>query len=365
MAQLLGDTALDPVQRSYVETIRTSGELLLAVINDILDYSKIEAERLELEVRPCDPAEVVNEVVELLGETARKKGLALRREREEGLPDRVMVDATRLQQVLLNLAGNALKFTAKGEVVIGLRRHVDELGATQLAFAVSDTGIGVPEDRKERLFKPFSQGDASVTRKYGGTGLGLAICHRIVGLMGGRIWMEAKEGGGSVFQFTVDAIEPPPEMRAEPLPERWVWAGFAKRYPLRLMVAEDNEVNRRVVLAMLSKLGYEDPLVVFNGAEAVEVCALRHPEVILMDVQMPELDGYTATALIRAASASTPDAPVPWIIALTADARSMAKNQAKVAGMDDFLTKPLRMEALAEALVLAQGVQQERAAAKS
>ncbi len=353
MTALLRDTPLTPVQADYVRTIETSGESLLTIINDILDYSKIEAGRIELEVSPFDLRHCITDALDLFSARAHEKQIELTYVIGPGVPAHVLGDATRLRQILVNLLGNAIKFTEKGQVTVTVDlapRHDD--GARQrLKFAVRDTGIGIPADGMDRLFKSFSQVDASTTRRFGGTGLGLAISQRLAELMGGDIWAESREGHGSTFHFTVlvdpdqeRAMEPP---RATAVPTHD--AALGSRCPLRLLIAEDNAVNQRVASLLLQRLGYRATIVA-NGLEALAALEMADYDAILMDVEMPELDGCEATRRIRARGGP---ATRPWIIALTAGAMQDDRERALAAGMNDFLTKPVRTDALSAALARA------------
>jgi PAS domain S-box-containing protein len=491
---LLLDTRLGAEQRNYVEVIRNSGDALLAVINDILDFSKIEAGRLDLESVPFDLRECVESGLELVAAGALKKGLDVAYELDPGVPRALVGDATRMRQIMINLLNNAVKFTERGEVVLTVRADPlrDDLPAGdagrpyRLHFAVRDTGIGIPEDRMERLFESFSQVDPSTTRRYGGTGLGLAISKRLAEQMGGTMWAESKAGEGSTFHFTIEAesaaapvrayerggapqlerrrvlivddnatnrhiltrqtqswgmlpreIESPagalewvrrgdpfdlaildmqmPEMdgltlareirrlrdaRTLPLvmltslgrPEREAedveFAAFltkpikpsqlfdammaafgaeptreqpsavgveadshlAERMPLRLLVVEDNAVNQQLALLMLQKVGYRAD-VAANGVEALEALDRQPYDVVLMDVEMPEMDGLEATRRIHQ---RLPKEQRPHIIAVTANAMVGERELCLQAGMDDYITKPIRIERLAGALAKAK-----------
>ncbi|MDP9465681.1 MAG: response regulator [Actinomycetota bacterium] len=469
MTGLLLDTDLTPDQRDFAETVRSSGDALLVVINDILDFSKIEAGELELERLPFSVRDCVEGSLDLVAAQAGAKGLDLAGQIADDVPLVVLGDVTRLRQVLVNLLSNAVKFTEHGEVVLGVR--LDDDGA--LVFAVRDTGIGIPADRVDRLFRSFSQVDASTTRVYGGTGLGLAISRRIAEAMGGTITVESTPGQGSVFALTVslpwgeqpvDALAAPPvelpgrralvvddnatnreilrrqltawgmhvedhagaaaalaavdaggaydvvlldmhmpgmdgvqlaqELRARertrdlPLllltslgsrpaggdalgllhltkpvkaaalrtvvasalgasqaPSKAEQAPVPQRR-LRVLLAEDNVVNQRVALLMLDRLGYRAD-VAANGIEAVQAVTSTPYDVVLMDVQMPELDGIGATERLRA---ELPPERQPRIIAMTAGALAEDRERCLAAGMDDFLSKPVRREELAAAL---------------
>ncbi len=348
---LLLDTGLDGEQRDYVETIRDSGETLLTIINDILDFSKIEAGKLELESRPFLLHECVRRSVGLVAMQAREKGLDVRIRIDESVPGTVVGDVTRLSQVLANLLSNALKFTETGSISVTVRaepeRRHDGAGVPEdvavVHFAVEDTGIGIPADRRAKLFEPFKQVDVSTARKFGGTGLGLAICRSLTEMQGGRIWCDASPSGGSVFRFT---IRVPVAGGADPrLSAPEVDAGLAERHPLGILVVEDNAVNRKVTLGMLARLGY-DADVAADGREAVAAVAERPYDVVLMDVQMPEMGGVEAASRVRA---GPPDRQ-PYIIAFTADVLSGDEERFREAGMDSYLSKPIVIHRLAEVL---------------
>ena len=353
MTALLRDTALTPTQADYLRTIESSGESLLTIINDILDSSKIEAGRSDLEVSPFDLRQCIVDALDLFAARALAKKIELAYVIGKGVPAHVRGDATRLRQIFVNLLGNAVKFTPSGQVVVtaDLAAEPDPGGRQRLKFAVRDTGIGIPAAGMDRLFKAFSQVDASTTRRFGGTGLGLAISQRLTELMGGSIWAESREGHGSTFHFTV-LLEPEraavaDAMPALPGPQHDAMLG--SRCPLRLLVAEDNPVNQRVATLLLQRLGYR-ATTVSNGLEAFAATEMADFDVVLMDVEMPELDGCEATRRIRQRVGA---ATRPWIIALTAGAMQNDRERAFAAGMNDFLTKPVRTDALSAALVRA------------
>ncbi len=481
MTGLLLDTELAAEQSHYAEVIRSSGDALLGVINDILDFSKIEAGRLELETAPFDLRGCVESALELVAPAAAEKGLDLAYELDRDAPRDVVGDLTRLRQILINLLNNAVKFTEQGEVVVTVSaERMDASERHRLTFAVRDTGIGIPEDRMDRLFESFSQLDASTTRRYGGTGLGLAISRRLVELMGGSMWAESAAGTGSTFRFTIEAEAAavpgrPFELSHAPglLGKRvlvvddnttnrqilarqagswgmlvretgspamaldWIRADdhfdvaildmqmpemdglmladeirrvradlplvmltslgrtgdvpkatfaayltkpirpsqlydaltelfsvepalqaerpsvvaepdehLAERIPLRILVVEDNAVNQQLVLLLLQKLGYRAD-VAANGVEALEALERQPYDVVLMDVEMPEMDGLEATRRIHR---MPPEERRPHIIAVTANAMQGERELCLQAGMDDYLTKPIRMHELIDAL---------------
>jgi signal transduction histidine kinase/ActR/RegA family two-component response regulator len=356
MTSLLLETDLDAGQRECTETIRRSGEALLGVINDILDFSKIESGRLEMEAEPIVLRELFEEALDLVAATADAKGLELSCAIAPGVPPAIIGDVARLRQILVNLLGNAVKFTERGSVV--LRAALAEPaadGAARLEIAVRDTGIGVAPDKLDRLFEAFAQADSSTTRRYGGTGLGLAISRRLSELMGGSLRAEGTVGVGSTFHLVVPltAVEAP-EARLEPQSARRPGAPRPAVAPpapaagvkaLRLLLAEDNVVNQRVAIRMLERLGYR-PDVVSNGVEVVAAIERQPYDVVLLDVQMPEMDGLAAARAIRA---RWPHRPVR-LIAMTANALEGDREACLAAGMDDYLAKPVRIEALGEVL---------------
>jgi signal transduction histidine kinase/ActR/RegA family two-component response regulator len=344
MTRLLGETPLSPSQREFVATIQSSGESLLTIINEILDYSKIEAGRLELEHQPYSLRSCVHEVIHLFGFEARAKSISLTEEVSPDVPALVFGDRNRMRQILVNLVGNAVKFTASGSICVKAGINLDTPSAPRLVVSVEDTGIGISPELMERIFNPFEQGDASATRRYGGTGLGLAICRRLVELMNGGIHVESAEGQGSRFILTLPASAAPEPPPAKPAPVPVIDTDFASRHPLDILVAEDNPVNRRVIQLMLERLGYQ-PRYAADGRQAVELTALYKPDLVLMDMQMPVMDGLSATEMIRHDASGHQ----PWIVALTAEVMPADRERALAAGMNDYLMKPIRVDQLCAA----------------
>lgn len=344
MTELLLDTRLDAEQREYAGTVKDSATALLVIINDILDLSKVEAGKLTLERIAMDLRATVAEVARVVAVQARSKNLELKVAVDPDLPAQVMGDPVRLRQVLLNLAGNAVKFTAAGTVGIDVRRVDASDGEVCVRVDVSDTGIGIPPDRVQALFQPFMQVDTSTTRRYGGTGLGLSIVQRLVELMRGEVGVTSTLGAGSVFWFTAsvgvaaDTQAASDEQRDHEPPQYSSASG-------RVLVVDDVAINRKVTCRALQKLGYSTE-VATNGHEALVAWESGKFDLILMDCQMPEMDGYEATRRIRARETGkrTP------IIALTANAQADAHVHCREAGMDDFLTKPIDVARLRASL---------------
>lgn len=345
MAHLLRNTELTPDQREMLDTITQSSESLLSVINDVLDFSKLEANRMR--VAPVDyrPLEVVRSVHALLLPVAREKGLTIAIDSNWGNPGWGRGDALRIRQILLNLASNALKFTESGTVTISAGRvQNDAQGAPKIRFAVEDTGIGIPPEEQERLFTPFTQVDSSSTRSYKGTGLGLAISKKLVTLMGGTIGVDSKAGQGSRFWFEIPfppAAQSVPDAEVEPDLEAARDEATHTRVGsggLRILVAEDNKVNQMVASRLLNNLGHVVELA-SNGREAVAAFQQSHWDLILMDCQMPEVDGYEATRQIRNLERAL--GRKTKIVALTAHAMVEDQVRCSEAGMDGYITKPL------------------------
>jgi signal transduction histidine kinase/ActR/RegA family two-component response regulator len=342
MTSLLLNRNLGPMEEECVSTVRASADLLLELINNILDFSKIEAGKLELAPHPVDVRECVGRVADLFAQRCAFKEVKFETRVAPGVPRFVSADGTRLSQVLVNLAGNAVKFTTRGTIRIEVSGVPSE-AQWMMRFAVKDTGPGIPADRLNLLFKPFSQVDSSTTRRFGGSGLGLAICHRLVDLMQSQIIVSSEVGVGSEFSFIIpvavsDAEEP--EGEAKPANDLPFDQRFSNLYPLRVLVAEDNPVNRKVILMTLTKLGYQVDSAV-NGVEAVERATRVSYDVLVLDVQMPEMDGLEAARRLHLAIQPS---RLPYMIALTANAFTEDRTACLEAGMNEFLTKPLRIE---------------------
>ena len=348
MTGLALDSATNPEQQVYLRTVQSSAESLLTILNDILDFSKIEAGKLDLDSIPFDPLECVEKVRALLAVRALQKGLELRCEVRPEVPPCVVGDPLRLGQVLLNLIGNAIKFTESGLVAVEISVASAGESGVVLEFSVRDTGIGIAADKQQTIFEAFSQADGSMSRRFGGTGLGLTICSRLVRLMGGGIRVQSRLGEGSCFRFSVPLpvaelaaaapaqAAPPPEVAAP-------GSGGA----LRVLLAEDNLVNRQLVVRLLEKRGHRVDTAE-NGREACEAFHRQSYDVILMDVQMPEMTGIEATAAIREAERGTGQ-HIP-IIAMTAHAMNGDRERFLTSGMDGYISKPILVKDLTDAL---------------
>ncbi|MBL8265513.1 ATP-binding protein [Steroidobacter sp.] len=342
MAELLLDTALEPTQREYAQSVRQSAALLLTIINDILDFSKIEAGRLDLEKIPIDVRRVVSDLHREMALQRPHKSVAFELQLAADVPAAVLGDSTRLRQILLNLVSNALKFTTRGSVVISMTAAEQTEQTAMLSLAVSDTGIGIAPDALERLFQPFMQADGSTTRRFGGTGLGLSIARRLAELMGGSIEARSELGRGSIFTLNIPCekcavvVEP----RETALPVAPVLANGPQA---TILVAEDNAVNQKVAQRLLERMGYRVHLV-GSGVECIDAWRNGSFAAILMDCQMPEMDGFDAARAIRSAEQGTASA-IP-IIAMTANALVGDRERCFAAGMSDYLSKPVDRELL-------------------
>jgi PAS domain S-box-containing protein len=355
MIELVLDTDLTPGQRENLGIVQLSAESLLSIINDILDFSKIEAGKLDLESIPFDLHEILSETMKPLSFRAHQKGLALNYEIRPNVPQALLGDPGRIRQVLINLVGNSIKFTEAGEILVTIEDQSSDRLTTRLHVSVKDTGVGIAEDKQAKIFEPFSQADGSMARKYGGTGLGLNICARLVELMGGRMWLDSLVGHGSTFHFTIQLLTPskslahppalePGELRDPAIASAPVNFSHLSSAPreiknLRVLLAEDNLINQTIAVRVLEKRG-RVVTVAENGQDVLNICGTQSFDLILMDIQMPGMDGLEVTAAIRkkeiASGAHTP------IIAMTAHALKGDQERCLAAGMDGYVSKPIR-----------------------
>ncbi|WP_413173928.1 response regulator [Anabaena azotica] len=363
MTELLANTNLTDTQKNFVQTIRDSGDALLTIINDILDFSKIESGMVELEARVFVLEDILQSVCNLLNRQALDKKINLHYSTQPDIPDAMVADNSRLRQILLNLVGNAIKFTETGSVSISVATNRKQEGQKlELLFSIQDTGIGINSDRIMKLFQPFIQADASISRKYGGTGLGLTICKSLVELMGGTIWIESfgHIGGnppldwkpnfthqGSNFYFTilVSLISEIEQKKQVSVKRFEIDNTIADKFPLNILLVEDNLVNQKVGSQILKQLGYQVDIAK-NGIEAVKAVQNQSYDIVLMDMQMPEMDGVTATKLIRQTPINQ-----PRIVAMTASALLNDRQTCLDAGMDDYISKPISIQEIVRALL--------------
>ena len=347
MTELALDTELSPEQQELLTLVKDSADTLLTLINDILDFSKIEARKLNLASILFQLREHVDGTVKGFDLRAREKGLELTAHVQPDVPDALIGDPHRLRQVLVNLIGNAIKFTQHGQVAVQVGIKAQMENRAVLHVSVSDTGIGIPREKQQTIFELFTQVDGSASREYGGTGLGLAISAQLVEMMGGDIWVESEEGRGSTFHFTAQLERAPvPDARNASGGKDMIEASDSER-PLRILLAEDNVVNQRLSIRLLEKKGHT-VAVAGNGNEAISLLASQRFDLILMDVQMPEMDGLEATAVIREKEGGT-GSHIP-IIALTAHAMTGDRERCLEAGMDAYVTKPVQPDSLLAAI---------------
>jgi signal transduction histidine kinase/CheY-like chemotaxis protein len=344
MIDLLNGSILDHEQQELARIAQESARNLLTVVNNILDFSKLDAGQVKPETINFSIEHSINGAAVLLGQKARDRGLVLETSLAEGMPRYIKGDPSRIAQILLNLVGNAIKFTEKGSITIAASHRLLEGDTIELRIEVIDTGVGIPADVKPLLFTPFTQADNSVSRKYGGTGLGLAICKQLCQIMGGDIKVESEPGHGSKFAFTVQCRVGLPPRAAAPSLAPTIEVNAAA---LDILVAEDNDIIRKLISKLLARRGYRAD-VVCNGKEAVEAVRKKFYHLVLMDMQMPLMDGITATEAIRGLSG--PERAVP-IIALTANALVGQRETCLAAGMNSFLTKPIQPDALYAAIL--------------
>ena len=358
--EMMGDTETSKEQDDYLSTIKSSSEALMSLINDVLDFSKVESGNLTLESRDFAILPTIRDLSSMFFSRAAEKGLSLQINVDEDVPRKVRGDETRLRQILINLLSNAIKFTERGEVALHVCTHgfFAEGREVELEFEIRDTGIGMSREQIGQLFKPFSQGDSSTTRKYGGTGLGLAICKRLSEAMGGKVWATSLPGEGSSFfsrvRFEVVSTKETdsPEGSPEDLKEKQAFKSQkqtrdslpADQLPLKIAVAEDNRANQRVIMIMLRRLGWKADFAE-NGHELIELIEGKEYDLIFMDLQMPKMDGLEATRRIRGGEAGDVNLDTK-IVALTANALSGDEARCLEQGMDGYLSKPLKLVTL-------------------
>ncbi len=344
--QLLEDTRLDAEQKEFVATAHKSADALLAILNDILDISKIEAGKLSFENIPFDFKQIVKDIVVLHSLKSEQQGVMLTQAIDEKLPASLMGDPTRIRQIIVNLVSNALKFTREGEVKVSVEVLKNNIDSVDLKVTVSDTGIGIPKKALDTLFNAFTQADGSTTRKYGGTGLGLAIVSQLVDMMDGTLGVESEEGKGSAFWFiasfqssnqAVETIEPP-EKESE-----------KSQLSAKVLLVEDNPINQMVAMKMLQKVGLRAVLA-NNGIEALEILKQQSFDLVLMDCQMPEMDGFDATREIRKQDIRALHGKSLPIIAMTANVMSGDRERCLEVGMDDYIGKPVQRDKLESVL---------------
>ena len=341
MVELALDTELSAEQRYYLDITKASSEALLSLINDVLDMSKIESGHVELDPQLFGLRDLIDGTVAVLGAKAREKGLVVRGDVDHDVPERAVADDGRLRQILVNLLGNAVKFTHEGEVVLRVTTRLPSPGRATVRFAVTDTGIGIPEDKLATIFEAFTQADASTTRKYGGTGLGLSISRQLVDLMGGTLQVESQSGKGTTFHFEIDMEIATGELALSKHPS------MGPPRPLRLLVADDDPINQQVAKRTLEKRGHSVRLAT-SGVEVLVALEEDTFDVLLCDVQMPDMDGLETTRRVRQTEQGTGERL--RIIAATAHAMAEDRARCLEAGMDGYVTKPFRRSALFEAI---------------
>lgn len=359
MTELLLDTSLDSAQHYYADTAHSSSKMLLLLINDLLDFSRIEAGYIDEEKEAFDPVQLFGDVIAVMQDAASRKGLLLEKELDPAVPTSVTGYPGYLRQVLMNLLQNAIKFTYKGHIRLEVSVVSEDGKGVELGISVRDTGVGIPEQKLEQIFREFTQLDASSTRKEGGTGLGLAIVDRLVSFMGGRVKVESRTGEGSHFHFRLRfdkmALQASGESCALSREHRSCRSSRSSRADRaaeessdRILVVEDNAINQKVAQAMLEKMGYRSELAE-NGKEALEALQRKTFALVLMDLQMPVMDGFEATRHIREGKGNTANSRIP-VIAMTANATREDRQRCIESGMDDYLSKPVQRQVLQDML---------------
>ncbi len=353
MTDLLAETQLDNEQRDCMESIRTSGDTLLEIVRNILDLSNLEAGTLSLVNSDFILKKVVDDAVKQSRWAAERKHLTIDVQQDEQNFSNLVGDPDRIQQILVNILSNAIKFSKKGKIRVLIKSAELTTSKVEISASISDEGIGIPEEKIPQLFDAFSQADTTFSRKFDGTGIGLSICKSLIELMGGKIWVETELGAGSTFHFQIvtekgsdsEIADQHPLHKKSPFPEK-LDATFSESFPCRILVAEDNAMNQKLIGKVLSKLGYS-PVFAENGELAVDAARKSVFDLILMDLQMPEMDGKTASIIIHK---ELPKSHVPKIIALTANVMDGIRESCLEAGMVDYMAKPMRMDKLAAML---------------
>ena len=349
MMHLIEDTSLDQDQQLYVTTATNAAASLLDLINDILDFSKIDAGRLDLELLAVEIRPLIAEIIRILGFQAENKSLDLFSEIHDDVPQRIMIDPLRIRQVLTNLIGNAIKFTAEGQVVLKISTAGETARGMALRFAVSDTGTGVSPEQQKVIFNAFSQADNTTTRKFGGTGLGLSISSQLVDMMGGTLSVESALGQGSEFHFTAPFVVAQALVVEEPIRQTQRDDTAAAQKVLRILAAEDNRVNQIVIQRFVERAGHE-VLIVENGQEAIDAFRKDAFDILLLDLQMPVMGGLEATEVIRQIEPRDKKRPRVPIVALTADVCDGVQQKCLAAGIDRYVSKPINPTKLDELL---------------
>lgn len=355
-ANILLDTVTAPQEMKLVKTITDCGDSLLSLINDVLDFSKLESGNMDVDYRPFSLLDTVEHVIQLFSSEASAQSTSLTLDYQSDIPNSILGDPTRIRQILSNLLSNAIKFTTAGEVQIKVKASLIDATDSNYALTISvvDTGIGISPESQKKLFQSFSQVDASTSRKFGGTGLGLSICKALVELMGGRISVESEEGKGSNFSFTLNA-ERAEESESSILSSQEIDKNMGAHSPLKILIAEDNKVNQLIASKLLEKFGYTIDLA-SNGLQAIEKLDREEFDVVFMDCFMPEMDGFRASSLIKREPEKY---GLPRIVALTASALSEDKESCYEAGMDDFLSKPLVADEVSRVLTECYKIKKE------
>jgi signal transduction histidine kinase/ActR/RegA family two-component response regulator len=342
MSDILAETSMNKEQKDYLSVIRRSADTLLEIINDILDFSKIEAGKVNIEYQAGDMRQAVDDVVNLFKAKADEKGILLKWQVSDKIPDRVLMDETRVRQILSNLISNAIKFTSQGSIAVTVNSKYEDDVIPTMQICVKDTGIGMSSEVQKRVFESFTQANGTITKKYGGTGLGLTISKNLVELMNGTMGVDSIEGIGSQFWFEIPLLKSTDKVKATeliPMDESQTVEPKRTLHAARVLLADDNEMNLKIAMAILEQMGCKTT-VVETGVEALKAYQSGEYDIVLMDVQMPEMDGLTATKKMR--EMELLDGKHTPVVAITAHAFDEYKQQCLEAGMDDFISKPFK-----------------------